>query len=157
MPTTSSMRCSPSTGARRRRPSIQCRPIVCAGNTSSASTSCAAATFPRLRAASTCTAARCSGSSPSARRSSFADMYSGSRSARLRAPRLARSDFLRVDSPRHIGTLLIRPQDQLLHPPIEDLGHVELVLGRAGHLVDPPELVELLAGLAEHAEHLAVE
>ena len=51
------------------RRKIRCRPTACAGSTSSASTSCAAATSRRPRAGSTCTAARCSASWPSARRS----------------------------------------------------------------------------------------
>ena len=54
---------------RRRRPKTRCRPIASAGSTSSASTSCATATSPRPRGGSTCTAAPCSASSPSARRS----------------------------------------------------------------------------------------
>jgi len=39
----------------------RCLPIGCVGSTSSASTNCAAAMFQRRRAASTCTAVRCSG------------------------------------------------------------------------------------------------
>src|SRR5262249_45521641 len=54
-------------------------------------------------------------------------------------------------------SLLLRIEYQLLHPPVEQLGDVEQVLGRAGDLVDPAELLELLARLAEHAEHLALE
>ena len=49
-------------------PEIRCRRTACAGSTSSASTNCAAATFRKPRAGSTCTAAPCSASSPSARR-----------------------------------------------------------------------------------------
>src|SRR5580692_4191152 len=52
---------------------------------------------------------------------------------------------------------LLRMQDQLLHPPIEDFGDIERVLVRAGDGVDPAELLELLAGAAEHAQNLAVE
>ena len=52
----------------RRRPRTRCRRTGSAGSTSSASTSSAAATSRRLRAASTCTAARCSAFWPSARR-----------------------------------------------------------------------------------------
>ena len=48
-------------------------------------------------------------------------------------------------------------QDQLLDAPIEDFGREYHVFGRAGLLVDPAELLELLAGFAEHTEHLAVE
>ena len=49
----------------------QCRRIGCAGNTSSASTRCATATSRKPRAGSTCTAAHCSASWPSARRADF--------------------------------------------------------------------------------------
>ena len=51
----------------------------------------------------------------------------------------------------------LRLQDQLLHAPVQELADVEHVLRRAGDRVDPAELLQLLAGLAEHAEHLAVE
>ena len=54
--------------ARRCRPKTRCRRTGCAGSTSSASTSSAAATSRKPPAASTCTAAPCSGSWPSARR-----------------------------------------------------------------------------------------
>ena len=46
----------------RRRAKIRCRPTGCAGSTSSGSSSSATATCRRPRAASTCTAAPCSGS-----------------------------------------------------------------------------------------------
>ncbi len=49
-------------------PKIRCRPTACAGNISSASTSFATATSRKRRVASTCTAAPCNASSPSARR-----------------------------------------------------------------------------------------
>src|SRR5580692_4991887 len=52
---------------------------------------------------------------------------------------------------------LLRMQDQLLHPPIEDFGDIEHVLVRAGDGMDPAELLELFAGAAEHAQNLAVE
>src|ERR1700731_4701325 len=52
---------------------------------------------------------------------------------------------------------LLRMQDQLLPPPIEDFGDVERVLVRTGDGMDPAELLELLAGAAEHAQNLAVE
>ena len=54
--------------ARPSRRKIRCRRTASAGSTSSASTSCAAATSRRRRAGSTCTAAPCSASSPSAPR-----------------------------------------------------------------------------------------
>ena len=57
------------TGARRRRRKTRCRPTACAGSTSSASMSFAIAMSRRRRAGSTCTAAPCSASSRSARRS----------------------------------------------------------------------------------------
>src|SRR6188508_3331700 len=50
-----------------------------------------------------------------------------------------------------------RVQQELLHAPVQDLGHVELVLRRAGDLVDPAELLQLLPGLAQHAQDLPVE
>src|SRR5262249_56935712 len=46
---------------------------------------------------------------------------------------------------------------ELLHGPGQDLGDVDFVLGRAGNLVDPAELLELLARLAHPAGDLAVE
>ena len=69
-PTTSPTRCWRSTAARPSRRTTRCRPTGCAGSTSSASTSCATATCRRRRGGSTCTAGRCSASSPSGRRSS---------------------------------------------------------------------------------------
>ena len=56
-------------GQARAARRIRCRPTGCAGSTSSASTSSATATSRRPRGGSTCTAARCSASSPSAARS----------------------------------------------------------------------------------------
>src|SRR6266481_6430460 len=50
-----------------------------------------------------------------------------------------------------------RLQRQLLHAPVEQLGDVELVLARAGDLVNPAELLRLVSRLAEPPEHLAVE
>src|SRR3954451_23852895 len=57
------------------------------------------------------------------------------------------------------GALLARIDDQLLYAPVQDFGDVDLVLRRAGDLVDPAELLGLLARAAEPAEHgaLAVE
>ena len=43
------------------------------------------------------------------------------------------------------GLALIRMQAQLLHPPVQQLGDIDFVLGRAGDFVDPAELLELLA------------
>ena len=63
------LRAHPRAGrARRCRRKIRCRPTASAGSTSSGSTSSATATSRRPRAGSTCTAARCSASSPSAPR-----------------------------------------------------------------------------------------
>src|SRR5205085_501064 len=50
-----------------------------------------------------------------------------------------------------------RLQRQLLHAPVQELGHVDLVLAGARDLVNPAELFCLMAGLAEISEHLAVE
>ncbi len=55
-------------GPSRRRPNVQCRPTVCVGSISNAFMSCATATFRKRRAASICTAARCSEFLPSAHR-----------------------------------------------------------------------------------------
>src|SRR4030095_9915804 len=52
---------------------------------------------------------------------------------------------------------LLRAERQLLHPPVEELGHVNLVLRRARYFVDPAELLHRVARLAEPAEDLAVE
>src|SRR6266404_3067217 len=48
-------------------------------------------------------------------------------------------------------------ENQLLHAPIQYFGDIELVFRRAGHLVNPTELLKLLAGLAEHSKNLAIE
>src|ERR1700722_19092117 len=50
-----------------------------------------------------------------------------------------------------------RLQNQLLHAPVQELGDIQHVLRRTRHRVNPAELLQLLAGLAEHAQHLAVE
>src|SRR6266478_10126010 len=55
------------------------------------------------------------------------------------------------------GRPLSRIEDQLLNAPVEDFGDIEHVLGRAGDFVNPAELLGLLAGLAEDAQHLAVK
>ena len=55
-------------GSKPKPPEIRCRPIACAGSISSASTNCAATTSRKPRAGSTCIAAPCSASSPSAAR-----------------------------------------------------------------------------------------
>jgi hypothetical protein len=48
-------------------------------------------------------------------------------------------------------------EDEFLDAPVEEFGDVEGVFGGAGDLVDPAELLELFAGLAEDAENFAVE
>src|SRR5205085_4965675 len=48
-------------------------------------------------------------------------------------------------------------QRQLLHSPVEKLRDIDLFLARTGDLVDPAELLRLLARFAQHTEHLAVE
>src|SRR5262245_30612420 len=191
MPTTSSMHCSPSTAGRPTRPSIRCRPIACAGSTSSASTNCAGATCPRRRVVSTCIAARSSASWPSARRSK-AQLAVGWAEAPALSPdprparRAEAHAVLYVDAQNRVGfarqalqqidrtehalspscraslrrlrpLLRVGLEQQLLDPPVEDFGDIDLVLRRAGDLVDPAELLELLARLTHPAEHLAVE
>src|SRR5260221_9137290 len=53
-------------GHKAEPPANRCRPTACGGSTSSASMNCAAAMSPKRHGASTCTAARSSGFSPSA-------------------------------------------------------------------------------------------
>ena len=53
--------------------------------------------------------------------------------------------------------LLRRIEDQLLDAPIEYFCDEQHVLGGARHFVNPAELLELLAGLAQHDQHLAVQ
>src|SRR6266566_1295108 len=48
-------------------------------------------------------------------------------------------------------------EDEFLNAPVEDFTDVEFVFRRAGHFVNPAELAELLAGLAEHAQDFSVE
>src|SRR5215472_2239068 len=55
------------------------------------------------------------------------------------------------------GCALAGIENQFLNAPVEDFGDEQHVLGRTRDLVNPAELLELLAGLAEHAEHLAVQ
>src|ERR1700681_2486188 len=50
-----------------------------------------------------------------------------------------------------------RTERQLLHPPIQQLGDVDLALTRAGDLVHPPKLLRLLAGFTKHPKNLAVQ
>ena len=49
-----------------------------------------------------------------------------------------------------------RMQAELLHPPVQQLGHEQRVLRGAGDLVYPAELPRPLASPAQHAKHLAV-
>src|SRR5713101_1334294 len=53
--------------------------------------------------------------------------------------------------------LFLRVQHQLLHAPVEQLRDVEHVLRRAGDLVDPAELLQLLPGFAAHDYDLSVK
>lgn len=41
-------------------------------------------------------------------------------------------------------------QDQFLDPPVEQFGHVNFVRRRAGHFVNPPELLQLPSPRAQH-------
>src|SRR5205823_9713558 len=47
--------------------------------------------------------------------------------------------------------------NELLRAPVQDLGDVQLVLRLTVNLVDPAELLRLLAGFAEHSQHGAVQ
>src|SRR6185436_6498728 len=72
--------------------------------------------------------------------------------------RLARNGPVRRACPTGSGRgLRLRAQRELLNAPIQQLGDVQLVLRRAGDLVDPAELLRLMARLAEPAEDLAVQ
>src|SRR5215831_695275 len=51
----------------------------------------------------------------------------------------------------------LRMESELLHAPIENLGHIERVLGRTGDLMDPAELAGRAAAGADHPQELAVE
>ena len=48
-------------------------------------------------------------------------------------------------------------QNQLLHAPIQDFGDINFVLRRARDLVNPAELLQLVAHASEHADHFAVQ
>src|SRR6266851_4541026 len=52
---------------------------------------------------------------------------------------------------------ILRVEDQFLHAPVVHVGDIDRVLRRAGDAVDPVELAELVAGLAEHPHNLAVQ
>src|SRR6516164_11367095 len=87
--TPSNAPCSPRRTAHPSRPRTRCRPIGCAGSTSSGSLSCATATFPRPRVGSRCTAALCSASSPNMRRGAESRNVGASA---LRAPSQTKTD-----------------------------------------------------------------
>src|SRR5262249_10809561 len=55
------------------------------------------------------------------------------------------------------GRPLSGVEDQLLNAPVKDFGDIQHILGWAGDFVNPAELLELLAGFTEHAQHLTVE
>src|SRR6266850_3043276 len=59
--------------------------------------------------------------------------------------------------PRRRALRRARLHGDLLQPPVEELRDVDLVLARARNLVDPPELLRLVARFAEHPHDLAVE
>ena len=48
-------------------------------------------------------------------------------------------------------------QDQLLNTPVEQLTGVDFVLGGAGQLVNPAELLHLVTHAAQNAQYLAFE
>ena len=48
-------------------------------------------------------------------------------------------------------------QKQLLHAPIQQFADVDFVFRRARDFVNPSELLELLAGLAQHADNFSVQ
>src|SRR5205085_5050264 len=51
----------------------------------------------------------------------------------------------------------LRVQGDLLHTPVEELAHEQLIFGGAGDFVNPAELLRLVPRLAEPSEHFAVE
>jgi hypothetical protein len=59
--------------------------------------------------------------------------------------------------PRVSDSVRLGVERQLLRPPVQQLADPEHVLGRARDLVDPAELLQLFAALAEHTQHSAVE
>ena len=48
-------------------------------------------------------------------------------------------------------------ENQFLHAPIQEFRYIKLVFGWTCDFVDPSELLELLAGFAQHAQDFAVE
>ena len=57
----------------------------------------------------------------------------------------------------HVAVSVGALKNELLHTPIKQFSYVELILGRASHLVNPAKLTKLLPGLAEHAQHLSIK
>src|ERR1700693_5657719 len=53
--------------------------------------------------------------------------------------------------------LFLRMQDELLHAPVQQFAHVNLVFRWARNFVDPAELFEFLARLAEPAQDFSVQ
>src|SRR5580700_3095079 len=53
--------------------------------------------------------------------------------------------------------LFLRMQDEFLHAPVQQFGHVNLVFRGAGDFVYPAELLEFLAGLAQPAQDFSVQ
>jgi hypothetical protein len=57
---------------------------------------------------------------------------------------------------RRAGLVRLGIQDQFLHAPIEYLGGIDFILGRARHFVDPSELLRLVTHAAENTQDFAV-
>src|SRR5258708_5829617 len=145
MPMTSSRRCWRWRAARPSRRSTRCRPTACAGSTFSASTNCAGATCRRRRAGSTCTAAPCSASWPSAHRASRLILLCHNKSA---ACYCALSPCGRKIWKRHE-----RPADVLAG--VEILQHLALlvVAGKREDIRNTGQLgARLGAGLQQHID-----
>src|SRR5208337_5417974 len=91
--------------------------------------------------------------------------HTQSRHQRQRPASLAAVGHGRIDvfdcllrcGPRVSDSVRLGVEHQLLRSPVQQLADPEHVLGRAGDLVDPAELLQLLAALAEHTQHSAVE
>src|ERR1051326_3220804 len=118
-----------------------------AANTAPAlSSSCAASPQPIVssRTSLACSIAR--GGKSSARRSAM------KAASRAMAPSPG-ADTCATRRPRKASVgprVLVRMQQELLHPPIQNFGDVERVLVRAGDGMHPTELLELFSRAAEH-------
>ncbi len=61
------------------------------------------------------------------------------------------------EGPNSSSLRLCWRQNKFLYPPVQQLAHNHFVFRWAGDFVNPPELLKVLAGLAEHAKDFAVQ